>query len=35
MKPELSLPGTNITAGGFTSSGTSFATPHAALLRPI
>jgi Subtilase family len=30
MKPELSLPGTNITAGGFTSSGTSFATPHAA-----
>jgi hypothetical protein len=30
MKPELSLPGTNITAGGFSSSGTSFATPHAA-----
>lgn len=29
-KPELSLPGTNITAGGFTASGTSFSTPHAA-----
>ncbi len=29
-KPELSGPGTNITAGGFTMSGTSMASPHAA-----
>lgn len=29
-KPELSAPGTNITAGGFTMSGTSMATPHAS-----
>jgi Subtilase family len=29
-KPELSAPGTNITAGGFTMTGTSMATPHAA-----
>lgn len=29
-KPELSAPGTNITAGGFTMTGTSMASPHAA-----
>jgi len=29
-KPEVTAPGTNITAGGFTFSGTSQATPHAA-----
>ena len=29
-KPELSAPGTSITAGGFTMSGTSMAAPHAA-----
>lgn len=29
-KPELSAPGTNITAGGFEMSGTSMASPHAA-----
>jgi hypothetical protein len=29
-KPEISAPGTNITAGGFTKSGTSMSTPHAA-----
>lgn len=29
-KPELSAPGTSITAGGFTLSGTSMASPHAA-----
>jgi hypothetical protein len=29
-KPEITAPGTNITAGGFTVSGTSQATPHAA-----
>ena len=29
-KPELSAPGTNITAGGFTMSGTSMSCPHAA-----
>jgi hypothetical protein len=29
-KPELSAPGTNITAGGFTMSGTSMSSPHAA-----
>lgn len=30
MKPEISLPGQNITAGGHTMSGTSMASPHAA-----
>ena len=30
VKPEISAPGTNVTAGGFTMSGTSMATPHAA-----
>ena len=29
-KPEISAPGTSITAGGFTKSGTSMSTPHAA-----
>ncbi len=29
-KPEVSAPGTNISAGGFTMSGTSQSTPHAA-----
>jgi hypothetical protein len=29
-KPELVAPGTNITAGGFTKTGTSMSTPHAA-----
>ena len=29
-KPELSAPGVNITAGGFTKSGTSMSSPHAA-----
>ncbi|HNP28103.1 MAG TPA: S8 family serine peptidase [Nitrospirales bacterium] len=29
-KPEVTAPGSNITAGGFTMSGTSQATPHAA-----
>ncbi len=29
-KPELSAPGTNITAGGFTMTGTSMSSPHAA-----
>ncbi|GAX36843.1 S8 family serine peptidase [Nodularia sp. NIES-3585] len=29
-KPEISAPGTNITAGGFTMSGTSMSAPHAA-----
>lgn len=29
-KPEVSAPGTNITAGGFTMSGTSMSSPHAA-----
>jgi hypothetical protein len=29
-KPEISAPGTNITAGGFTMSGTSMSSPHAA-----
>jgi hypothetical protein len=29
-KPEIVAPGTNVTAGGFTFSGTSQATPHAA-----
>lgn len=29
-KPELAAPGVNITAGGFTMSGTSMSTPHAA-----
>lgn len=29
-KPEVAAPGTNITAGGFTMSGTSQSTPHAA-----
>ena len=29
-KPEISAPGTNITAGGFTMTGTSMSTPHAA-----
>jgi hypothetical protein len=29
-KPEISAPGTNITAGGFTMTGTSMASPHAA-----
>ncbi|MBI2381844.1 MAG: S8 family serine peptidase [Gammaproteobacteria bacterium] len=29
-KPELSAPGTNITAGGYTMTGTSMATPHAS-----
>lgn len=29
-KPELSAPGTNITAGGFTMTGTSMSCPHAA-----
>ncbi len=29
-KPEISAPGTNITAGDFTKSGTSMSTPHAA-----
>lgn len=29
-KPELSAPGANITAGGFTMTGTSQSTPHAA-----
>lgn len=29
-KPELSAPGENITAGGFTMGGTSMSTPHAA-----
>jgi hypothetical protein len=29
-KPELVAPGTNITAGGFTMTGTSMSTPHAA-----
>ncbi|MES2208373.1 MAG: S8 family serine peptidase [Pseudomonadota bacterium] len=29
-KPEFSAPGTNITAGGFTMTGTSMAAPHAA-----
>ncbi len=29
-KPELAAPGSNITAGGFTMSGTSMSTPHAA-----
>jgi hypothetical protein len=29
-KPELSAPGTSITAGGFTMTGTSMASPHAA-----
>jgi len=29
-KPEISFPGTNITAGGHTNTGTSFASPHAA-----
>jgi len=31
-KPELSAPGTNIDAGGFTMSGTSMASPHAAAM---
>ncbi len=30
QKPELSAPGTSITAGGHTMTGTSMATPHAA-----
>lgn len=30
VKPELSAPGTSITAGGVTMSGTSMASPHAA-----
>ncbi len=30
QKPELSAPGTNITAGGHTKTGTSMASPHAA-----
>ena len=30
VKPEISAPGTNVTAGDFTNSGTSMATPHAA-----
>lgn len=30
VKPEISAPGTNITAGGFTMSGTSMSAPHAA-----
>jgi hypothetical protein len=30
VKPEISAPGTNITAGGFTMTGTSMSTPHAA-----
>ena len=29
-KPEISAPGTNITAGGYTMTGTSMATPHVA-----
>jgi len=29
-KPELSAPGTSVTAGGFTMTGTSMASPHAA-----
>ncbi len=29
-KPEFTAPGTNITAGGFTMTGTSMASPHAA-----
>jgi hypothetical protein len=29
-KPEVSAPGTSVTAGGFTNSGTSQSTPHAA-----
>lgn len=29
-KPEISAPGVNVTAGGYTKSGTSMATPHAA-----
>ncbi len=29
-KPEISAPGTSVTAGGFTKSGTSMSTPHAA-----
>jgi hypothetical protein len=32
MKPEISLPGQNITAGGHTMSGTSMASPHAAAI---
>jgi len=31
-KPEVSAPGTNITAGGFTMTGTSMAAPHAAAI---
>jgi hypothetical protein len=31
-KPELSAPGTDITAGGFTMTGTSMASPHAAAM---
>jgi len=30
VKPEISAPGQSITAGGFTMSGTSMSTPHAA-----
>ncbi|HET8706042.1 MAG TPA: S8 family serine peptidase [Pseudomonadales bacterium] len=31
-KPEISAPGTNIPAGGFTMTGTSMASPHAAAM---
>ncbi len=31
-KPEMSAPGTSITAGGFTMTGTSMASPHAAAM---
>ena len=31
-KPEVSAPGTSVTAGGFTMTGTSMASPHAAAM---